>query len=291
MIFFSFAVTTISGSFFNDTAYLDCGLLHLNKNDPLEVDIEYTPQITDPRFCNGVLNTLSHEFAEEFVPMDRTSKFANCLNENVGIFDLINVHIKMLVYEKATNLSEPKYNEIYNTLKKRFNRTLTRVREICDGDNFFGSEFDKKVQHPDGNFTANLTLQWKQRVYCIRKGMIEENWINGSLYNVPLNPYNVDISNIDCNEIFGKFKNDVQDGVERIFAQDFGVTSPIYKERISYFMKKRKFGQNFSKMIVLGRINLSDEEKARERAAYIKYMNEFYNTAFAYMSSGLEVYL
>jgi hypothetical protein len=163
---------------------------------------------------------------------------------------------------------------------KTADRQVSKVQEICDGDNFFASEFDKKVQHPDGDFTATLTLPWKQRVYCIRKGMIEENWIDGTAYDVPLNPYNVDVTGFSCDEIFAKFKDDVENGIGKIFARDFGLTSPVAEQRIAEVMKEEKFGQNFSKMIILGKIYLSDEEKVIEKATYVEYMNNFYSKAF-----------
>lgn len=115
------------------------------------------------------------------------------------------------------------------------------------------------------NTTKNDTKEELEKNYCTRKYIVDNNFINTTVYNVNLNPMNIDVLGVDCDEIM----KEIYEKLLNAYIRDPTDQSSRAKciQNVSRAMLSL---QAYARVIVLGEIGISDEEKAKEKQAFIE---------------------
>lgn len=129
---------------------------------------------------------------------------------------------------------------------------------IC---NDFGEMFDD-----DKNSSDNLEL-YEQ--YCIRKFVIDNDLIDLSIYNVTLNPTNLNVTGIECESMI---ENGFELGLTTALHGKHYQLTPEQKECIGDKLRHKKFYKQMLRTMVIKELQLTEEQAAIERPKFIRFM-------------------
>lgn len=146
--------------------------------------------------------------------------------------------------------------------------------KLCTTQAEFGKLFDEL--YASSNQTDDDEEDSPQEDYCMRKYMVDKNLINSTVYKVNLNPLNIDISGIDCDEII---ESSIQESVDELKDEfDDVVKRPSKRATkcITKTIRSFHFFEANVKVVVLGEAGISDENKIKEKSIYIESMKALY---------------
>lgn len=137
-----------------------------------------------------------------------------------------------------------------------------------DFRDFFGKTFDLALSAgkiPNRNIGTVSN-------YCIRKLVTAKKWLDPA-YNLVLNPTNIDITHVDCDQILDSIiTNGQKKMVEKFVSKGYKD-----KENIKCFEDKLEKNEYLGRTMVLPvltEVKLTDAQKATEREHYIDLMVE-----------------
>lgn len=131
----------------------------------------------------------------------------------------------------------------------------------------------------EGTSDNNIDLgETKMMNYCGKKRIIDNGLIDTTVFNITLNPDNLDVEGVDCDAVL-KSK-------ERIFMKQFydlhRGDKQFNQDVFDCFVMKFEESKYFNRYMLLGIMsqpNLSDEEKAAEVHKLNDFMKELTDTA------------
>lgn len=121
-------------------------------------------------------------------------------------------------------------------------------------------EFDEIIREDSDEVSEDD----KKQDFCIRKYFVANNLIDTSIFTVSLNSKNIDAANINCEQVVQETIQDFNATVEKILkAKD-------NKECVMRNYRRMNVFGNVMKVGLMSELNLTDEQKAAERKAYIE---------------------
>ena len=113
--------------------------------------------------------------------------------------------------------------------------------------------------------------------YCTRKLVVDNKLIDTTKYNIILNPKNLDVSAVNCEQELEKaFKS-----FEVILMKMVKDDDDLNDEKSQCILNKYReqhFGHKLIRLGVLSELEISDENKLEERIAYIQSMYDLVST-------------
>lgn len=142
-------------------------------------------------------------------------KEVDCIMDNLKNSDFGNNLLLMYVYETADGIEEAERSEKLRQTQAKVTRTTFDSFIECEADSKFGDIFDALLKN-DSSSEEDID---PKEDYCIRKHIIENKLIDDHL-NLPLNPKNLDTSNIDCTILYAKSLKDAEDELVKALLDD-----------------------------------------------------------------------
>jgi len=202
------------------------------------------------------------------------SENVDCLIEQMRKFHVAEVSMKLLVYKHSKKLSKRKQKKALRAIDFAIEKKMETAVKLCTTQEEFGKLFDEL--YSSANQTDDGEEDSPQEDYCMRKYMVDKNFINSTVYKVNLNPLNIDVSGIDCDEII---ENSIQESVDELKHEfDDVVKRPSKRTTkcITKTIRSFNFFEANVKVVVLGEVGITDENKIKEKAIYIESMKALY---------------
>lgn len=119
--------------------------------------------------------------------------------------------------------------------------------------------------YASANRTENDTEKDFEQNYCTRMYVVDDNFIDTTVYKVNLNPLNIDVSGVDCDEIM----KEINQKLLNAFIRD--PTDQSMKAKCIQNVSRAMLNlQAYARVFILGEIGISDEEKTKEKQAFIE---------------------
>jgi hypothetical protein len=254
---------------------LICFIKHLKSVNKLEADyLEHIVTEPLPDFnCDKVVA----EFIEEYYCEKRSElvdrleitdeKFNECFLPKLKEADAANDQMQLIVLSELTTLTAEEKNTKRSNIGKNDGMLLVKTLKACD---LFpvAVEYFIKLMYPPMFFNAvNKTEEY---LYCLRKYVVEKKLIDTNVFNVTLNPTNLDTANVNCEEVF-----DVNAEMEIVMPTMSGSVETDHYRACS--MKKLHTLSNYEQNLrafVLNELHISEEEMKAERESYFNFIRK-----------------
>ena len=224
-------------------------------------------------FYSRFYTTLENELKadEDFAP------HVTCLIENLKKSDLAELSMKRAVYESIRKFnkkfSKRKLKKALKAIDYAVEKKMTIAVVLCTSSDVFGELFDEA--YDDANSTDSSKEETLEDDYCERKYMVDNNFTNPA-YQVNLNPKNVNVSAINCDEIIENSIKEAVDELSKEFKDELKRPSQRASQCIAKVIRSNHYFENVMRIAMLGEIGISDEDKAEERKQFIDNMKQLY---------------
>lgn len=201
---------------------------------------------------------------------------ADCLLEQLQKLFLAETSMKKIIYENSSRMSRRKRKKALRAINYAIEKKMETAVMLCTTEEVFGELFDALYSSANETESSEHDDDNQGEDYCHRKYVVEKNFINTTVYNVTLNPENINTSDLNCDEIIELSIEEVEDEFKSQFLTSIEWSSRRKGRCIGKTIRDHDFFERSMTVIVLGEIGISDEQKAAERSDFIKEMKDLY---------------
>lgn len=228
----------------------------------------------DETVCeNNVNNTqeISYKMvALKLRKMKGTNKYTKCFMSQLRALNWVENVLLQVVYEASTTLTEAekkfKSEQIQNVSTKQAEKVSTR----CVYEMEFGEFFDSMIKTDESS--SEEEEDDPISLYCMKKYAVDSKLVDTAVYNVILNPKNIDISATNCDEINKDTYKKIEDLILKFIKDDdFGFT----EKQVQCAMEKYRqgnFTEKVSRILALKEVGITDEQYKSERQIFASFM-------------------
>lgn len=258
----------------------DCVTNHLKSENMLERQYSVKPMnATSKSECDAELKETRDDFyaqiSEVLKEDDELASSTDCIVEHLRQFKLAEVSMKLLLLEGNSRMSKRKRKKAMKALDYTIEKKTEVAVKLCLSDEAFSELFD--TLYDNCNATKNASDNTPEEDYCLRKYMTDKNFINSTLYKINLNPENVDVSKLDCEEIVKTLEDQEVEALKEEFKDELEQPSKKSLKCVGRTIRVGHFFEASAKVSMLGEIGITDEQKAEERKEYIGKMKQLYD--------------
>ena len=250
--------------------------------NPTEVHSSYRSQEIDisEEECRSNIEEYRKMFytalKDEFIEDENLEEYADCLVEHLKNTHVAEVSLKRMVYEHSTKISKRKRRKGLKAIDYAIEKKLETAVKICTFEEIFGEVFDVLYFAGKSSGNESGTVEMSDNLqddYCERKYMVDKNFIDIAVYDVNVNPKNISVSALDCDEIVENSINQAVDELRETFKDELERGTKC----VSKVIRTGNYFENNVKIVMLGEIGISDKIKSEERTKYIEEMKELYD--------------
>lgn len=218
-------------------------------------------------------NTFYTEMENDLKEDEDLAPQADCLVENLRKSDLAEFSMKRLVYENSRKMSKRKLKKALKAIDYAIEKRTETAVTLCTSDKVFGDMFD--ATYANANTTDSSEEETPEEDYCERKYMVDNNFINPA-YHVSLNPKNVNVSNLNCDEIVEHSITEAVNELRGEFEDELERPSKRTLKCVTKAIRTGHYFESIARIVMLGEIGISDTDKAEERKKFIDGMKQLY---------------
>lgn len=176
------------------------------------------------------------------------------------------------IYQASSSMPEDEKVKKSAAIDDKIEESMIEAFIGCIYEKKFGALFDQIVS-ADMNSIDDTATEWKQD-YCIRKLVVAKNLIDTSVYNVTLNPRNLNVDSIRCDEVLVPELAQMREMlIETLKSEDMQLKKHQVQCIANKFRDERYIGK-FLAVGVLSELRITDEQKAVERKKFIHFIVE-----------------
>jgi acyl-homoserine lactone acylase PvdQ len=238
-------------------------------------------EIANETECETYLEEYRDGFYSEIVKeLKNDEDFAensDCLVVQLKKFHLAETSMKKVIYENSKKMSRRKRKKALRAIDYSIEKKMETAVMLCTTEEVFGELFE--VLFSNANETESEESDDKPgEDYCHRKYIYDKNFINTTVYNVTLNPKNIDTSDLNCDEIVEHSIEEAEEELKDEFISGLERPSKRKGKCIAKTIRTHQFFEHSIKAIVLGEIGISDDQKNEERLIFVKEMKQLYES-------------
>lgn len=245
----------------------NCYTDYLKRHGLLESNFQSEPFNGESILCEVVLSTtvegVYSALRDEFSKTEELKDAASCIVENLKAAKWSDLDIKEQIYEFSDLLSDEEKHEKIRELKKLQGKISGDAIVACMAEKEFGELFDQ-IFHKDDqeDFVGD---------YCARRFAIVNNLVDVNVYNVSLNPKNLKTEDINCDVINSQHFAEAERELREHLLKDIGENAHKVDCLISKYHDNHYFNKSLA-VALLGELNVSGDQKTRERNNFIAIM-------------------
>jgi hypothetical protein len=148
-------------------------------------------------------------------------------------------------------------SSLLEEIRSKSNGIVKKLIVTCKGNQEFSNFFNQIQEH---------AISWdrsNEQEFCIRKILVEQNFVNDKIYNFRLNPKNVREESLDCAVVFKKIVDDLYTEIQQTKKIDDCVVK-VYREN--------KYAENVLKSELLSKLSLTTSDRTKEKQDFINSM-------------------
>ena len=202
-----------------------------------------------------------------------TADASQCIIDNLKKSQLVELSMKLAVYEVA-KLSPKERQKAIKAIEYPIVKRLNNADIVCRSAKIFGEMFDQMYNaEKEGNDDEKLDD------YCIRKHLIDNNFIDSTIYTVNLKPSHVDITGVDCVERVQNSKADLLDAFKEAFEDETAKSLKRQQKCLTKASNSFHHLENMAKVLLLGEVKISPERYVIEKQLFIDSLKNMYEIA------------
>lgn len=252
-----------------DNAKINCFIRHLKEKKVLSSDFNEVPTARDIRRCDKIVDnakTLYYHKIEQSAVLDVGSlnlenmleSEKKCFNDEIRSRDIGNYMLKLIVYRSLGVVS---FNLVVDQEKTRdiILDLIAKSASYCTFNTLYDTFNKERIKN-----------------YCKRQYVIDNNILELKEYNLTLNPFNVEIPKINCDEVITKIVQDETIYIEKRInserSNDEATAKSVFKfkdnEALTFLSR------NWA-IIFLTEMNISSKEKDEKKKQYSSDLFQF----------------
>lgn len=286
-----FAVPKIEGR----EHLFNCLVYNLSERSLLDEALTYRYEFRDglnvENFCDTV--TLPFRTSMEKVFRDQLAQEAafadhvDCIWEKVEPLRLDDLYLLSRVYRDDTSMPEFRRRKALSEADLAIHNKLDHAKKLCLPELMFNQEFEKeikndkeynmKIDKPDDDYVDVETLQDD---YCQLNYLIDSKFINNDIYNIKINPENIDVSKLDCKHIWLTRAFPYDDGMKDTMVNVLNEPSSKTKDCIGKVVFKTNYAAvHLTTLFISSSINTTAELREAARDNFVSAMTSMYTEA------------
>lgn len=259
LLMLSFVILTTEANLFDNyynNAKINCFIRHLKGERILDEKFEEFPSqtnfsiadckefITDVQsfYYNRVRNGTTFDFETPEI-QDHLGEQGECIEMELRKDKYGDYILKALIYDALKPLS--------NDLAKDRNSTLIKLRETLSS----------AISSCTFSTLYDAYIQIRRHNYCARKYVVDNDIMGLKSFNLTLNPYHIDVSQINCKEIIQSMVDELSNNEDDTTIGDVDAIQLLSHEWAVIFLTE---------------INVSNKEREIERKKYEQDTKKIY---------------
>lgn len=256
---------------------VNCYIRHAKSVGKLDVNFpEHEVEVPEEN-CAEVLETLENEVYDGIAPaiqrrINDPEEYPHCVINYLKNKHWTDDAMLQIIYLTSKTLTEEEKKKKYFAIADILNFAKEEASEVCGGvEAAWGKIFDSLITKQG---SPDKPLNYQIDDYCIRRYVVE-NEIIGAGYNVVLNPFEVDVSTANCDDITeSAFKELLDVWISEVENTDEKVANCILKNP-----NNRKIADHVLKVAVLAELDMTPVQKMFERKSFVTSWNEYLRIA------------
>lgn len=249
-------------------------LKKLESTYPKHVSIANTTNNEDID-CEEAVTAFFNFFEKKVRQNSKVKSYGDCVIYELKKHDWFEEMMLQMVYTPSRTLSA---EDRLMKLKEADERALTIIDDAIDWCAYkkeFMELFDLLTRRTSNSNETDL------EDYCAKKYVVDKGLIDTKLYQVVINPKNLNVVGINCQNFIKKISLDLQEILEKSFRDegDFHVDD----EEIGGVMKKYhqvNFFERILSVYVLGKLDLTTSQKESEQMKFVETVVQFIKSVF-----------
>lgn len=245
-----------------DKFKLNCAIRHLKFLNMLELDFPEQDAGSEQGDCVKLIKEASDAVFVNpgtKLPQKEFQKYKQCMTTNLKARRWPEFNMKLAIFVTSSYLSQNETQQRVNEIKKQSKKLVQNAVKLCVFSEIFEELFmDSSSEDDDSKATK----------YCVRKHVVENNYIDQKIYVVDLNPTNFNVSMIDCGEHLERQTSKIRNELD-------GKISDCAKEKIL----KEEYVNKIMAFEVLSDLNITEVQKEAERRNFIDLMVQLIKAA------------
>ena len=204
---------------------------------------------------------------------------SKCVVDRLKKHDFADLTMKFMVYERV-NENEPdrKHKKALKavdyTMEKRSENAIILFKASKEFGTIFDRLLDITADGADNDAGDGLIED-----YCVKKYLIDNNFIDPTTYTINLNPKNIDVTGVECKEIVDASKTGANNDFKEIFEDETKKTSRRTQKCLNNAAISNNYFENISKVAVFGEAKISRERLEPEKSQFIDSFKKMYEIA------------
>lgn len=233
-----------------------------------------TPESQCEAHLNEFRSMFYDELMKELKDDEDLSINADCLIQKSKEFHIAEISMKKLVYENTERMTKRKRKKAIKSIDYAIEKKMETAVKLCTSSEVFGELFDTLFDGSNDNETDSTESTGED--YCLRKYIVDNNFINTTVYQVNLNPDNIDVSKLNCDEVVKQLREEHEEEINEEFKLEFKRPSKRVRRCLTKTFRTHNYFESTIRVFMLGEMNISDEQKTAERNSFIESMQNFY---------------
>lgn len=263
----------------------DCAATFLIDNDSTYKHFNYVPGPVESDDCEEKLDEFRESVYELLeVKLNEDEDFKNhtdCIIKKSKEFNIADAHIEKSVYTNDVTMSRLKREEALNHAIASSFQKLELAEELCAPELMFGNWFDELYGEDPSTESTNSNeteddIGSLQEDYCHRKRLVDSKFIDVTIFNITVNPSNIDVTDLDCDKLW--FETTEETGISLKDQFEGGLDDPSKKEIrcFSNTIRKGNYAETLLKVWMISEVRTTEKQQAIEREAFINFMTNLY---------------
>lgn len=260
----------------------DCAVNHLTDKNLLDKDFNYVSEknVAD---CSSLKAFVTENIETPLMTLFNEDKdfapYSKCIMKILKDFNVSDTYIAKFVYEQDKTMSKLRRQRLVSDTLSIIEYKLELAEEICAPEKMFGDWFESSYE----NYAEALNsteddddLGDLQEDYCQRKYLVEKNFIDLSVYNVTVNPKNINTSDVNCKKLWFEAAEDYIHELKSWIVTAFDEMSNKEIRCIADTIRNGKYAQYELKIWLFSHLNLTESQKTDEKEKFINYMKKLF---------------
>ncbi|CRL05606.1 CLUMA_CG017993, isoform A [Clunio marinus] len=227
--------------------------------------------------CNERIESFNNNMYDELLRLLRneheTAEIADCIIDQLKVLKYGDLQLQKLFYEGSKTISKRKRKNKLKSIEFSIDKQLEISLKICSPEDIFGEFFDELYN------SANQTSDEDsaESDYCLKKHLSDTNFYNKTAYVIDMNPKNIDISQINCDDEYKIALDAFEEAFEEELQMEMRKSPKNTKTCVTNAIRSTKSLEHNLFAAILGEIGVTADERAKERAKYVTAMDQMYS--------------
>lgn len=211
----------------------------------------------------------------------------DCIMNKLRVFKTADAFIEQVVYKDDKTMSKLKRQKASSGVIATIEQKFELAEELCAPQIMFGKWFDELYGEDPIKESTNSTdsfnskeseddIEDLQEDYCQRKYLVDKHFIDVNIYNVTVNPSNIDVTKFKCDKFWFEPAEEYIIALKDEFVTALDSPSSTSIRCFSNTIRNGFYAETLLKVWMLSEIQITKKQLELERNSFISFMTNLY---------------